>query len=82
MGTQEGNSHVGETIETPPIERDLDLGEGGKVNDTAGQMAGKTTHMSFMAARQQWEDDLNGIRLQNETWEPVSAPGDWRGPMQ
>ena len=38
--------------------------------------------MSFAAASEQWKHITNGKRLRNETSEPVSALGDWRGRIE
>jgi len=66
----------------PPVERDMDMVEAGEASSTAGQTAGKTTHLSFMAACDQWERNKNGKRLRNNISEPVSTPGDWRSRME
>jgi len=82
MATQEGKSSIGGMIEKPPLERDMDMAEEGEASSAAGQRSEKPTHMSFMAASEQWELIKNGKRLWNENSEPASTPGDWRSPME
>ena len=82
MVTQEGDRLIGETIEKPPVDRDMDMAEAGEASGAAVQWSGKSTRMSFVAVSEQWEHNTNGKPLRNETSEPVSALGDWRSRME
>jgi len=82
MATQDGNSSIGGMSKAAPIERDLDMAEAGESSGTAGQRAGKSTCVSFMAASKRWDSNMNGKRLRNEISEPVSTPGNWRSRME
>jgi hypothetical protein len=53
--------------EEPLVERDMDKVEAGEGRGVAGPRAGTTTCVSFMAATEQWERNMNGKRLRNES---------------
>jgi hypothetical protein len=67
MATQGGNSPIGGMSEEPLVERDMDKVEAGEGRGVAGPRAGTTTCVSFMAATEQWERNMNGKRLRNES---------------
>jgi len=78
MATQEGRSPTGGMIGKSPIERDMNMAETEEASAIAGEVWGKTTCVTFMAASNQWERNKNGKRLRSEILESSSAPGDWR----
>lgn len=82
MVTEKTHSFMGAMIEKPPVERDMDITEAGEASGVAGEMSGKTTSMSVMAASEQWKSIENGKWLRNVNWEPVGAPGDRRSRMK
>jgi len=60
----------------------MDMAEAGGASGAVVQRLRKTTCMSFVAASEQWERNKNWKGRQNETFEPVSGPGDWRCRLQ
>jgi hypothetical protein len=78
MVTQESNSPIGGMSEEPQIDREMDMVEAGESSSMAGQRAGKTTPVSFIATTKQWKHMNNRKTLRNKTLEPVSTPGDCR----
>jgi hypothetical protein len=80
--TDVGNTLMRGSIETPLVERAMDMAEAGEASGTACHRSGKTTCMSFVAAWEQWESETNGKGLRNETSEPVKALGHWRSLME
>ena len=54
------------------------MADEGEAGSAEGAMPGKTTSMSFMAARTQWKRNKNGKRVRSETSESASARADWR----
>jgi len=82
MATHEDNSPIGGMIEKPPTERDMHVAQAGEAGGVVGAMTANTTSMSFMAASEKWESNLNGTRQRCKTSESASTLGDWRSRMQ
>jgi len=78
MVTNVGGSLIEGTIGKSPIKSDMNMSAVGEISCMAGKLSGKTTHIRFMAASEQWVQHQNEHRLGSEMSDAASAPGDWR----